>query len=170
MVALFGLAFATASDQRPLTLQRNVTRRVIMQKARRHAEYRSIHRASTVCRHTVSGTISLPLKGCFSPFPHGTGSLSVAREYLALEGGPPGFRRDFSCPALLGNILTIVVAYAYRALTFCGWLFQVPFGFTTFPGGRTNLLPKYIPQHRLSKAVRLEQIIGLGCSAFARRY
>ena len=61
------------------------------------------HRASTVCRRTVSGTISLPLKGCFSPFPHGTGSLSVARKYLALEGGPPRFTRDFSCPALLGN-------------------------------------------------------------------
>ena len=27
---------------------------------------------------TVSGTLSLPSPGCFSPFPHGTGSLSVA--------------------------------------------------------------------------------------------
>ena len=32
----------------------------------------------------VSGTISLPCSGCFSPFPHGTGPLSVSREYLAL--------------------------------------------------------------------------------------
>ena len=39
---------------------------------------------------------------CFSPFPHGTGALSVTREYLALEGGPPGFARDYTCPALLG--------------------------------------------------------------------
>ena len=30
-----------------------------------------------------------PLPGFFSPFPHGTCSLSVIREYLALEGGPP---------------------------------------------------------------------------------
>ena len=30
-----------------------------------------------------------PLPGFFSPFPHGTGALSVSREYLALEGGPP---------------------------------------------------------------------------------
>lgn len=58
-------------------------------------------RAPTVCRHPVSGTISLPLSGCFSPFPHGTGSLSVAEEYLGLEGGPPMFRQDFTCPALL---------------------------------------------------------------------
>ena len=43
-----------------------------------------------------------PLSGCFSPFPHGTGSLSVTREYLALESGLPGFIPDFTCPALLG--------------------------------------------------------------------
>ena len=46
-----------------------------------------------------------PLPGCFSPFPHGTGSLSVAEEYLGLEGGPPMFRQDFTCPALLFSCL-----------------------------------------------------------------
>ena len=75
-----------------------------MQKARRRTgQSEDRHSASTVCRHTVSGTISLPLKGCFSPFPHGTGSLSVVGEYLALEGGPPGFSWDYSCPDLLRN-------------------------------------------------------------------
>ena len=49
----------------------------------------------------VSGTISLPLTGCFSPFPHGTGTLSVSGEYLALEDGPPSFTQDFTCPELL---------------------------------------------------------------------
>ena len=49
----------------------------------------------------VSGTLSLPSSGCFSPFPHGTGSLSVSREYLALPDGPGGFAQDYSCPALL---------------------------------------------------------------------
>ena len=42
-----------------------------------------------------------PLPGFFSPFPHGTGALSVDYEYLALEDGPPIFRQDFTCPALL---------------------------------------------------------------------
>ena len=75
-----------------------------MQKARRRTgQSEDWHSASTVCRHTVSGTISLPLKGCFSPFPHGTGSLSVVGEYLALEGGPPRFSRDYTCPDLLRN-------------------------------------------------------------------
>ena len=49
----------------------------------------------------VSGTISLPSLGCFSPFPHGTISLSVSQEYLALPDGPGRFTQDFSCPALL---------------------------------------------------------------------
>src|SRR3546814_12227001 len=55
----------------------------------------------TACRHPVSGTVSLPSSGCFSPFPHGTGSLSVMYEYLGLEGGPPMFRQSFTCSALL---------------------------------------------------------------------
>ena len=46
-----------------------------------------------------------PLPGFFSPFPHGTGSLSVDYEYLALEDGPPIFRQDSTCPALLVPIL-----------------------------------------------------------------
>ena len=49
----------------------------------------------------VSGSLSLPSSGCFSPFPHGTGSLSVSWEYLALPDGPGRFAQDYSCPALL---------------------------------------------------------------------
>ena len=67
---------------------------------------RSPRRAPTACTHTVSGSISLPSQGFFSPFPHGTGSLSVSQEYLALEDGPPMFRQGFSCPALL-NMLSL---------------------------------------------------------------
>ena len=46
-----------------------------------------------------------PLPGFFSPFPHGTCPLSVDYEYLALEDGPPIFRQDFACPALLNASL-----------------------------------------------------------------
>ena len=48
-----------------------------------------------------------PLPGSFSPFPHGTSSLSVSGEYLALEDGPPMFKQDFTCPVLL-EITTLV--------------------------------------------------------------
>ena len=55
----------------------------------------------TACRRMVSGTISLPCCGCFSPFPHGTCTLSVSGECLALADGPAGFTRGSTCPALL---------------------------------------------------------------------
>ena len=45
---------------------------------------------------------------CFSPFPHGTSALSVIEEYLGLEGGPPRFAQDYTCPALLGMPLGVV--------------------------------------------------------------
>ncbi len=67
-----------------LTLPVKVTRRFIMQKARRHMHTH----APTACRRMVSGTISLFYSECFSPFLHSTGSLSVSREYLALPDGP----------------------------------------------------------------------------------
>ena len=76
-----------------------------MQKARGQAFRTEVrHSPPTACRYTVSGTISLPSQGFFSPFPHGTGSLSVAREYLALRDGPRGFSQDFTCPAILRNL------------------------------------------------------------------
>ena len=49
----------------------------------------------------VSGSLSLSLSECFSPFLHSTGSLSVSWECLALPDGPGGFAQDSSCPALL---------------------------------------------------------------------
>src|SRR5512134_3242975 len=85
----------------------------------------SPRRAPTACTHTVSGSISLPSPGFFSPFPHGTGSLSVAREYLALEGGPSGFPRGFTCPVVLGYAgQRGQCDFVYRAFTFCGSSFQ----------------------------------------------
>jgi hypothetical protein len=57
--------------------------------------------ALTACTHTNSGSISLPSQGFFSPFPHGTRPLSVSREYLALEDGPPIFNQGYTCPDLL---------------------------------------------------------------------
>ena len=66
----------------------------------------SLAHPPTACRHVVSGSLSLPAQGCFSPVPHGTRSLSVTRESLALEGGPPSFTPGFSCRALLRNSTT----------------------------------------------------------------
>ena len=77
-----------------------------------------------------------PLSGCFSPFPHGTGSLSVTGECSALEGGPPGFGPGFTCPALLGMRNSGETGFAYGALTRCGRPFHavpLPDSFVTTP-------------------------------------
>ncbi len=42
-------------------------------------------------------------------------------EYLGLEGGPPMFRQDFTCPALLESFDFV---FAYGAITRYGLVFQ----------------------------------------------
>ena len=48
-------------------------------------------------------------------------SLSVMYEYLGLEGGPPIFKQDFTCPALL---MLLIIFYLYRTITFYSYFFQ----------------------------------------------
>src|SRR5215470_2424411 len=117
--ALLRLAFATASPL-GLTLPHTITRRLILQKARGH--FTSARRPTTLPRLVGTRFQVLfhdPSPGYFSPFPHGTCSLSVTREYLGLGGGPPGFTRDFSGPVLLGIPLGSRKGFAYRGITFC---------------------------------------------------
>ncbi len=64
----------------------------------------------------------------------------MIEEYLGLEGGPPMFRQDFTCPALLEDLQSL---NPYGAITRFGAPFQV--------------LP--VPDHR-----------PLAWSAFARHY
>jgi hypothetical protein len=65
-----------------------------------------------------------PSPGCFSPFPHGTGSLSVTREYLGLGGGPPRFTRNFTGSVLLGIPLESRLGFAYGGITHYADAFQ----------------------------------------------
>ena len=105
----------------------------------------------------VSGTLSLPYSGCFSPFPHGTGSLSVSHEYLALPDGPGGFTQDYSCPALL----------------------RIPIGFVLLRVPDCHRLRRLFPKasaRKISCHVLVLQphggrnLRGLGCSPVARHY
>ena len=59
------------------------------------------HGPSTACRHVVSGSRSSPHRGSSHLSLALLGSLSVAREYLALGDGPPGFRLASTCRVLL---------------------------------------------------------------------
>ena len=72
---------------------------------------------STACKLTVSGSFSLPSPGYFSPFPHGTSSLSVAGVYLALGDGPPSFPQGSTCPAVLGYPIQQVQSISLTGLS-----------------------------------------------------
>ena len=87
--ALFRLGFPTAPTLLRLSLAaKNNSRTHYAKGTLSHL------RAPTACRRTVSGSLSLPSPGFFSPFPHGTCSLSVIEEYLGLADGPAGFTPD----------------------------------------------------------------------------
>ncbi len=98
--------------------------------------------------------------GCFSPFPHGTGSLSVRNEYLALRDGPRGFKQGFSCPALLRYLLRVWINFVYAPVTLFGATFQ----WLRLSTRLVTLLLQALqpPIHR--------NATGLGCSDFARHY
>ena len=99
-VALFRLGFPLATARKALTEPTTVTRRIIMQKARRHP-FPCGHRAPTACRHMVSGSVSSPSRGSSHLSVALLSSLSVVREYLALRDGPRRFSRDSTWPDLL---------------------------------------------------------------------
>ncbi len=99
-VALFRLGFPGASVRKTLTRPPTVTRRIIMQKARRH----TLNRAPTACKRMVSGSVSSPSRGSSHLSVALLSSLSVVREYLALRDGPRRFSRDSTWPDLLRNL------------------------------------------------------------------
>ena len=66
----------------------------------------SLTKALSVCPQTVSGSISLSVPLYFSPFPHGTSSLSVFATYLALEDGSPRFPQSIYT-GVLGILLEV---------------------------------------------------------------
>ena len=73
LTALFRLAFALAPHLPMINLAAYRNSQVYSTK-----DTPLPFRAVTSCQSMVSGSISLPLPGFFSPFPHGTCSLSVA--------------------------------------------------------------------------------------------
>ena len=121
----------------------------------------------------VSGTISLPSQGFFSPFPHGTGSLSVAIEYLALPDGPGGFKQGFSCPALLRSHSKEDCIFTYAAVTLYGRPFQTVQLTLSYPSF-TQLIQRFhiAPVGYCGPATPYSpfESYGLGSSAFARHY
>jgi hypothetical protein len=119
----------------------------------------------------VSGSVSLPSPGCFSPFPHGTGALSVASGSLALGGGPPCFPPDSACPAVLTDLVhPTPLTVAYGTLTRCGGPFQQPSADQRSPSERPAARSHQTVQPRPGIGGSLCHPGGLGSARFARRY
>ena len=121
----------------------------------------------------VSGTISLPSQGYFSPFPHGTGSLSVASQYLALPDGPGGFPQGSTCPAVLRSHLKEDCIFTYGAVTLYGRPFQtvrLTLSYPSFYQERAPF-PESVPDNCGPATPNSPfELFGLGCSEFARHY
>ena len=96
LIAHLRLAFATAPHLKCLTLLLNVTRWPVLQKVRGHT--------SNVLPQLVSAGFQVLFHsppGVLFTFPSRYYALSVTSTYLGLEGGPPGFPPDSSCPVVL---------------------------------------------------------------------
>ena len=153
LCALLRLALATAYGPQVLNLA--TKKQLVGSLCKRHAVVP--HETPTACKRTVSGSISLPCSGCFPPFPHGTGSLSVFRECLALRDGPRRFRQDSSCPALLRWSLCLI-AVTRTGLSPSTVTVSTAFWFTGI-SSLSLLQPRIVRKQH-----------GLGSAPFARHY
>ena len=160
-----------------LTSLPTVTRRFILQKARRHPAPASPCGsaeawAPTACRHAVSGSISLPSRGAFHL------SLTVLVRYrskavLSLRRWSSRIPTGFHVPRGTWVARSKSPApFADRAFTFCGAPFQAPSASTRvfLLSGGSTAPPSTPPQPRRHNAGRLSHDDGLGSSHFARRY
>src|SRR5574344_2162655 len=96
LVALLRLGFTSAPYLKYLTLLHSVTLWLVLQKARHHP-----HKGLLPVVGPRFQVLFHSPPGVLFTFPSRYYALSVAATYLALEGGPPCFRQDFSCPAVL---------------------------------------------------------------------
>ena len=138
---------------RGLASPRTATRWLILQKARRHSR-KDCSDCSGARGFRCCFT---PLSGCFSPFPHGTGSLSVAGECSALEGGPPGFGPGFHVAGPTREGGRAVGVASPTGLSPCAAGLPRPFGcdsdLSPHPGSQApGRLP---PQPRQASALKL---------------
>ncbi len=128
-----------------------------MQKARSHPT----QGLEPACRHMISGSVSLPCSGFFSPFPHGTGSLSVSRVVFSLAGWSRADSRRISrVPRYSGACLFDIRRISPQGLSPASARLSSRFGYPGYQIYRQALQPRMMRCH----------ISGLGSSAFARHY
>ena len=150
-----------------LTSLATVTRRLILQKAR---------------RHTIIWCFDLlwaygfrfyftPLTGVLFAFPSRYYALSVVMPYLALDRGRPSFRQGFSGLAVLRKCLTKGPRFRLRGSHPLRPAFPCrssTVNLCNFAGSCTS--PRTLLQPPTGNGVHLDTSLSLGSSPFARRY
>jgi hypothetical protein len=163
----FGLAFAPAPPVPGLASPPGLTRRLILQKARRHRT------KSCSDRPEAHGfrIYFTPLAGVLFTVPSRYWCTIGRWPYLALGGGPPSFNPDVACPDLLPQIHhAVCLLFAYRTLTRSGDPFQRSSAQQTLQREGTAVPSMNPGLPRDGIAGRLYRHHGLGSSPFARRY
>ena len=94
---LFSLAFTTPPTN-VLSSQQQITRWIVLQKARCHR----INRLQLLVRTQFQDLFHSP-SGVLLTFPSRYLFTIDRKIYLALEGGPSGFSQGFTCPDLLND-------------------------------------------------------------------
>ena len=159
--ALLRLAFAPAPAVTALTSLQKLTRWLILQKARHHPTTFRLrygrYQALTDCKHTVSGTISLPIRGTFHL------SLTVLVHYRSSEVFSLGKWSSRIHAGLHVSRVTQVpgrnrVRFRVRDFHPLWSAFPVRFHYLS------------APQRQVLQPRRHRSATGLGSSAFVRHY
>ena len=134
-----------------LTSHYIVTRRPVLQKVRRH----TFNRATSACKHRVSGSLSLPSRGAFHlslTVLYSIGHMVV----FSLMGWSPLLPSGFLVSRRTPDPCRSVSVFAYGAFT----LFRLPFQISS---ADLAFLPQVLYPHGIST-------VRLGSSNFARHY
>ena len=109
--------------------------------------------------------------GVLFTFPSRYLSTIGRQEYLALDGGPPGFPHERPSTWYSGNTAGSRIAFAYGAITLSGWPFHATFANDPICNSlRVRSSRRPALQHRDCNGCDLSRSHGLGFSAFARHY
>ncbi len=171
-IALFGLAFATASPH-GLTSQHTANSQAHSSKGTQSRPRRQV---SMTTLPRLVGTRFQELfhsaPAVLFTIPSRYYPLSVTREYLGLTGGPARFTQDFSGPMLLGKPSSEPCRFQLRGSYPLRQAFRMPFAYphsfllTDRPAERS----KKLPQPRMRNPCRVSHTYGLASSGFAHHY
>jgi len=116
----FQTRFRYGSGWIALTCPIQLTRWLILQKARGHPDKSGLPLFESIQFHVYF----TPLPGVLFTFPSRYLFTIDLVSSLALEGGPPRFKPDYTCPILLRILLPHRMVFEYTAITSCGDSFQ----------------------------------------------